>query len=711
MKHCLIPLSFLLLATQPGVSVATEPGSESPAPDDDIEIVVVTGVRLYEELLIESSPVARPGLDNSELLRLFPGGNRNANGPLTRISQYRGLFGAQNSVAIDGFAYSADCPNWMDSPLSSIPQSLTDSVTLFRGLGSVDEIEEGLGGGIRIESRNAGFSNRPDWGTFGNAELSYGENASAWGAAVYSGFRNDRHWVDIGASRDTGDDYAFDGGVVAASEYDREQYRFGYGHRFASAELRLGAVINRTGPTGTPALPMDMRFVDSEQYRLEIDAPVGPGRLSLSASTTAVDHVMDNFTLRPPPLNPRGMPKYRQSAPSGGSDAVKGSWEVLQGESRWVFGFDGVSDDHEATITDPTNDRFYIVNFNDVERERIGLFALVARPAGAWDMELGLRYNRVRMDAGAVGGDLAMMMNAPPPPMRSQQDRLDELADRFNRSQRRQSDDQWSAIFKASRRLGDEWRFNFGIGRKMRSPTYEERYIWLPLEATAGLADGRTYLGDVELQPEKSIELTAGIEWGRGRLSLTPELFYREIDDFIQGVPSTNRTANEFALMMGGKLPLQYANVDAELYGFDMGYDWEISDHWRLRGNLSYVRGKRTDQPDNLYRIAPLSSFLELLYERERYFVAVESVAAARQDKVAAFNDEKETAGWGILNLRGGFVLNEHFTVGLGVENLFDKVYRDHLGGYNRVRDSDIPPGQRLISMGRNAFIKLNANW
>lgn len=38
---------------------------------------------------------------------MFPGGNRNSNGPLTRISQYRGLFGAQNNVSIDGLAYTA----------------------------------------------------------------------------------------------------------------------------------------------------------------------------------------------------------------------------------------------------------------------------------------------------------------------------------------------------------------------------------------------------------------------------------------------------------------------------------------------------------------------------------------------------------------------------------------------------------------------------
>ena len=88
-----------------------------------------------------------------------------------------------------------------------------------------------------------------------------------------------------------------------------------------------------------------------------------------------------------------------------------------------------------------------------------------------------------------------------------------------------------------------------------------------------------------------------------------------------------------------------------------------------------------------------------------------EITAAARQDEVAAYNEETETAGWGILNLRGAVQLGDHFTLGLGVENLFDKVYRDHLGGYNRVRDSDVPLGARIVSMGRNLYLKLNASW
>ena len=695
---CLLPASLF-----------AESGETEQAGDDSrLEVVIVTGVRLGDGLVLESSQVVQTGPDNSDLMRMFPGGNRNANGPLTRISQYRGLFGAQNNVSIDGNAYSADCPNWMDTPLSSIPQSLTESVTLYRGLGSVDSIREGLGGGIEIKSRRGGFSSDESWAGYGSAEAGYGSNASSWGAAFFAGFHNHQNWVDFAASLDRGDDYRFDGGVVAATEYDREQYRFGYGHRFAEAEFSVGAVINRTDASGTPALPMDMRFVDSEQYNLEVNSAAGPGRLSFVVSTLSVDHIMDNFTLRPPPLNKMGKPIYRQSAPLGDTDAMKLSYELDFGQTNLEFGFDGKWESHDQDITDPTNERFVIINFNDVKRDRAGLFATFTREAGAWDLDAGLRYNQVRMDAGNVGGDLAIM---PGSPMYIQQERLDELADAFNSSDHNKKDHQWSGVLKASRDLGESTRLNFGLGRKVRSPSYQERYLWLPSAATSGLADGRTYIGDINLKPEKSIELTMGVDWTSGAFKLTPELFYRDISDFIQGVPSTNMTANMYALMMSGQLPLQYANVDAELYGFDMGYEWQITQSWLLRGNLSYVRGKRTDLDDNLYRIAPLSSFLELLYVRDRFFLSASSVAAARQDKVAEYNDEQESAGWGIVNLRAGFELSDVFGLSLGVENLFDKVYQDHLGGYNRVRDSDVPVGERLYSKGRNFYLKLNAKW
>ena len=700
-----LTLCFLLvLGPFTGFADTTEMTGDDD--DSEIEVVVVTGARSNDSLELSISEVSHTGLDNSDLLRFFPGGNRNSNGPVTRISQYRGLFGAQNNVSIDGMGYTSGGPNWMDSPLSSIPQALTQSVTLYRGLGSVSKIEEGLGGAISISSQKSGFSQSDDWDTFGRVKAGYGNNADSWGGSVYAGVHNQTNWLDVAASFDKGDDYEFDGGTVAATEYDRKQYRMGYGHRFNRLDINLAAVINRTGESGTPALPMDIIYFDSEQYALGLDTRIAEGDLSFKVNTLSVDHVMNNFKLRPPPTAMNGMKMFRETLALGEANGFKLSYGRNSGSTGLLFGADGKWEQHDADISNPANEMFYITNFNNVDRDRLGLFAEATRTVGKWDLEAGLRYNRVNMDAGDVGGNLAIMGSN-----KTQQDRLDMLAKVFNESDRNKKDKQWSAMLKASTRAGANTRINLGLGRKVRSPSYQERYLWLPMEATAGLADGYTYIGDINLKPETSIELIMGIDWSTHRFKLTPEVYYRDVDNYIQGVPSTNIIANMFAMMASGRLPLQFANVDAKLYGVDLGYQFEISEAWLLRGNLGYVRGKRKDISDNLYRIAPLSSFIELTWQRDTYFISLESIAASRQNKVSAYNNEKPTSGWGIANLRGGVSLGKVFDISLGVENIFDKTYQDHLGGYNRVIGSDVPLRERLYSKGRNYYISLTATW
>ena len=61
----------------------------------------------------------------------------------------------------------------------------------------------------------------------------------------------------------------------------------------------------------------------------------------------------------------------------------------------------------------------------------------------------------------------------------------------------------------------------------------------------------------------------------------------------------------------------------------------------------------------------------------------------------------------GIANLRPGLILGKLFGLDLGIENIFDKAYQDHLAGYNRV----VPLRERLYSKGRNYYIRLNASW
>ena len=130
--------------------------------------------------------------------------------------------------------------------------------------------------------------------------------------------------------------------------------------------------------------------------------------------------------------------------------------------------------------------------------------------------------------------------------------------------------------------------------------------------------------------------------------------------------------------------------------------DWgaSLDSHWSLDGVVSYVRGKRDDISDNLYRIAPLNGSATLSYARANWWVGLEGVAYARQDNVSETNSETESAGYGLANLRGGIELMRDLAINVGVENIFDKEYENHLSGINRVADSDVAVGERVPGPG-----------
>ena len=68
---------------------------------------------------------------------------------------------------------------------------------------------------------------------------------------------------------------------------------------------------------------------------------------------------------------------------------------------------------------------------------------------------------------------------------------------------------------------------------------------------------------------------------------------------------------------------------------------------------------------------------------------------ALRQGRVASSIGEIETPGWSVLNLRlGASVAGSN--VSLGVENVFDKLYRGHLDPYT------------LYRPGRNFFVRVS---
>jgi len=134
---------------------------------------------------------------------------------------------------------------------------------------------------------------------------------------------------------------------------------------------------------------------------------------------------------------------------------------------------------------------------------------------------------------------------------------------------------------------------------------------------------------------------------------------------------------------------------------------YTLMPNWYLRSIVSVTHGKRKDIDDNLYRMAPANVSLALDYLTHNWMFTLESIAYARQSKVSDTNLEAQTAGYALLNASAEVQLPGNIDLGIGINNLFDRNYRDHLAGYNRAFNPDIALRDRLPGLGRNLYARL----
>jgi len=671
------------LLALPVMAGAQDTQDEQQEPD---EIVVLgravntasTRIEVKREMLV----------DTATALKDIPGANVNRNGLVTGIAQYRGMFGDRVTVGIDNIGIISGGPNAMDTPLSYMSPMITEELVVDRGIASVSRAPESIGGFINTRLARGQF-NSGRMGLSGTVGTRFADNGDVSTTAGRLTLANDRHRVSLVTEIDSGNDLATPEGKIRPSGLNRERYDLSYAFGGEDTQVMVYAGRLDTTDTGTPALPMDIRFIETDIYGAKFATAITETfGIEANVSYNDVEHLMDNFTLRGAPMPPM----FRQNFATGSGSQFNLAGVFDLAESQLRIGVDGIFAEHDSVITNPNNAAFQVNNFNDVQRDVIGVFAEWTRDFGESDVELGLRYKQVEASAGEVGA------TGMPNPMGMN---VGMLADAFNAAER---DLDWGTVdvvLKYRADLSDRTEWILELGSKTRAPAYQELYLWLPLQATGGLADGRTYIGDLTLDAERSNEIVVGITSSLGDFSFSPQVFYRDVSDYIQGVPSTNMMANMISTMMSGRPALQFANVDAEIWGADIAWKYELSDRWFVDGIATYTRGRRTDVSDNLYRLAPLNGSIGLTYAAPNWSVKPELVVYAKQDKVSAFNDEQPTPGYEIVNVAFAWNPLEALRVEARVDNLLDETYQDHLTGINRAMGSDIPVGTRLYGVER----------
>ena len=664
--------------------------------------------------------------DAADNLKSVPGADVNKNGPMTGIVQYRGMYGSRVNVQLDGLNIAPAGPNWMDPPLSHVTPSQLQSLTVIRGISPVSAGAESIGGSVQATTARLPYSDDGGIRPHGTISGGYDSNNNAFTTAARLGVGSTTDRLQIEGNYDKGQDMkAGNGKDIVPTPYKRHNLGVEYGHRFSDSEGGFGYHNERVDDSGTPALPMDIIYVKGNAYNATFHSDNDAVDLHWLADVHYMDtdHRMDNFSLRQAPrmLGMGGKPMNRFAVTNARDFAYKLHTSLPVGDGRITVGTDGWMARHNADVFDPTNAAFFLQNYNDIKRDRYSLFSeWDAALTDALNLRIGARYSRTRMNSGSVraagfAGMLGTLIN--------------RLATDFNASQRSQNDNLFDLTLQLKQRINDNLSFSIGVARKQRAPAYQERYLWSPLESTAGLADKRTYVGNVNLSPETAYNLDVGLDWHSDRIYFTPRIFFKRVKNYIQGTPLTSGTAYNFRVMQGNMLkggsfctknpqnpfcvPLQFSNVDAEFYGADTGFGVNFTDHIAMDGSISYVRGKRRDISDNLYRIAPLNSTVALSYYGDAdWSITAEGVFYGKQNKVSTTNAEQATAGYGLLNLSAHYALTEKAEINIGINNVMDRFYQDHLGGYNRVaanaagQASAVAVGSRLPGEGRSFFIQ-----
>lgn len=664
--------------------------------------------------------------DTATLMRDVPGVSVYGAGGVSSLPVIRGLADDRIRIKVDGMDLIAACPNHMNPALSYLDPSNVGLLAIYPGVSPVSVGGDSIAGSIVAESKAPVFA-EPEQGTLTSGEIGafYRSNGNAKGGNVAATFSTESFSVSYAGSTAESDNYdaarkfktlsatgraghTLPLDEIGSTAYKSRNHELGFAFKgsdhLVEAKLGLQDIPYELWPNQR----MDMLDNDQKRVNLRYQGQFEWGALEARAYREKVEHFMDFGADKrfwygngaPPtgsggpaalngtpcaPISPTcaaGMPMNTESTNTG--LALSGDIR-LSGEDLLKVGAElqryRLDDWWPASGAGMSPNTFW--NINEGERDRNALFGEWEGKLGAqWLAVAGIRFERVRTDAGPVQA----YNNAVAP--------ATTLVPAFNSRDRERTDNNWDWSLLAKYTVDSSLDVEFGLARKVRSPSLYERYSWysrgMEMLMINWFGDGNGYIGDVDLEPEKAHTLSATFDWHAAdrswELKATP--YYSRVSDYIDAVrcptslggacSAANLTAtNSFVY-------LQLANQSARLYGIDISGRMPLGRNalgeFGLKGLLSYTNGKNRDTGGDLYNIMPLNAKLTLTHQYGGWDNALELVMVKAKRDVSEVRNEVETPGYNLVNLRTSYAWKQ-VRVDFGVENLVDKFYYLPLGG------------------------------
>ncbi|WP_246269414.1 TonB-dependent receptor [Chitinophaga oryzae] len=234
--------------------------------------------------------------------------------------------------------------------------------------------------------------------------------------------------------------------------------------------------------------------------------------------------------------------------------------------------------------------------------------------------------------------------------------------------------------------------------------------------------------GNQELKPEVSTQIDGGIEFNTQHVSLSANVFYNHINNFIFSRKLVNAAGTDSIPAddnAEGFAAFKYQQANANLYGGELMLD--IHPHpidWlHFENTLSYVRGtalNATDSTKNLPNIPAARWLSELKGKfkkvggplRNAYVGVQMDMNFAQNDVFSAYQTETSTGSYTLLNAGlGSEFVNKHnrtlFSLHFAVNNIGDVAYQNHLSRLKYAPVNEVTGRNGVFNVGRNFSVKL----
>ena len=631
--------------------------AQDSAPTTTLDEVVVTAIHDQSAVQVVTDPkIPRqpiPASDAADYLQTIPGFSAVRSGGTNGDPVFRGQFGSRLPLLTNGMQMLGACPGRMDTPSSYIAPETFDVLTLIKGPQTVLWGPGASAGVVRFERERPDFAAGPVNFTASLLGASAGRNDQ--NADLAAG--NDQFYARISANHSHGQDYKDGDGTSIPSGWNKWNADGALGwtpDADTLVELSAGA---GDGWARSAARGMDGTQFRRDSLGLRLQKQnITPWLSKVEAQIyrNEADHLMDNFQRRPLPPGKMAMASNVKRVVTGGRIAA-----TLQPTPALTadIGLDLQRNTHEGRSGMGMS---YLNKpwVRDAKFANLGLFSELrwqAAPSTLWVG--GLRLDRAQ----------AWDYRNPASTHKRDESALP------------------SGFVRWEQTLASGATTYVGLGHVQRFPDYWE------------LISGKAGNVFATLEPEKTTQLDVGANWKGQNWQFWTSAYVGMVRDFILFDYASN--------------PSKARNIDARTAGFELGGSYKLAPAWTAQATVAYTWGSNRSDGTALPEMPPLEARLGLDYAQGPWtagalwrLVAAQHRYTQDQGNVVG-RDMGASSGFGVLSLHASYRVQRQLKITVGVDNLLDKTYAEHLNLAGNA-GFGFPANTRLNEPGRTLWLR-----